>query len=75
MDLTWGHIFMTLAAIALVAALLYAMTWLKHRGFIYGTPQYARGRTARRSGVTAFIIALILAAIGCLTPLCNVAVV
>lgn len=72
--ITLGHILMLLAALAVLYALYQASIWLKNRGVVYGTPQYARARDGRRFAVWTLVVALILVALGCLTPLADMAI-
>jgi hypothetical protein len=72
--ITIGHILMLLGLLAGLYALWQASIWLRHRGFIYGTPQYARARDGKRFAVWSLIVALLLFAIGCFTPLCEMAI-
>jgi hypothetical protein len=72
--ITLGHVLMLLALLALLYALWQASIWLKHRGHVYGTPQYARARDGKRYGILALAAAALLFAIGCFTPLCDVAI-
>jgi hypothetical protein len=72
--ITLGHILMLLGLLVGLYALWQASIWLKHRGHVYGTPQYARARDGRRYAVWSLIVAAILFAIGCLTPLCEMAI-
>ncbi|HEX8622008.1 MAG TPA: hypothetical protein VF718_08550 [Allosphingosinicella sp.] len=72
--ITLGHLLMLLAALVALYALWQAAIWLKHRGYKYGTPQYARARDGRRYAVWSLLVALILFAIGCFTPLCEIAI-
>lgn len=67
-----GYLLAGLAVLAILASVAFALTWLRHRGHGLGTPQYARGRLARRNAVYALAVGLVLAGL-CLTPLCNVA--
>lgn len=67
-----GYVMAALALLAILASLAFAASWLRHRGFERGTPQYAVGRLARRNAFYALVIALLLAGL-CLTPLCDVA--
>ena len=67
-----GYVMAALALLAILASVLFALSWLRHRGFERGTPQYAIGRLARRNALYALVVAAILAGL-CLTPLCNVA--
>ena len=69
--LTWGHVLVVVGLLALVIALAQAVAWLRHRSFGAGTPQYARARDGRRFAIWALIVALVLFALGCLTPLCE----
>jgi hypothetical protein len=72
--ITFGHVLMLLGLLAGLYALWQASIWLRHRGYTYGTPQYARARDGRRYGVWSLIVALALFALGCLTPLCGMAI-
>ena len=72
--ITFGHLLAALGALVLVYAALQAVTWLRHRGYGYGTPQYARARDGRRFAAWSIAVALILFAAGCLTPLCRIAI-
>ena len=72
--ITLGHVLMLLGAIAGLYALWQASIFLKHRGHIYGTPQYARARDGKRFAVWTLIVALVFAALGCLTPLADMAI-
>jgi hypothetical protein len=69
--ITWGHILIVLAAVAAIWAVLNFLRWFRQREAGQGTPQYADGRLARRSALYGALIAAALAAIGCLTPLCD----
>ena len=66
-----GYALAALALVAILASLAFALAWARHRGFGRGTPQYARGRTARRKAAYALVVALVLAGL-CLTPLCSI---
>jgi uncharacterized iron-regulated membrane protein len=72
--ITLGHILMLLGLLIALYALWQATIWLKHRGHIYGTPQYARARDGKRYAVWSLAAALILVALGCLTPLADLAI-
>ena len=72
--ITLGHVLMLLGLLIALYALWQASIWLKHRGHIYGTPQYARARDGKRYAIWSLAAALLLFAIGCLTPLCDVAI-
>ena len=67
-----GYVLAGLALLAILASVGFGVGWLRHRGHGRGTPQYARGRLARRNAVYSLAIGLVLAGL-CLTPLCNVA--
>ena len=67
-----GYVMAALALVAVLASIAFALSWLRHRGFGRGTPQYAVGRLARRNALYALVVALVLAGL-CLTPLCNLA--
>ena len=72
--ITLGHLLMLAGLVAGLYALWQAWTWFRHRGFLRGTPQYARGRDGRRYAIWGLIAAIVLFALGCLTPLCEVAI-
>jgi hypothetical protein len=72
--ITLGHVLMLLALAVALYALWQASIWLKHRGYIYGTPQYARARDGKRYAIWSLIVAALLFAIGCFTPLCDIAI-
>jgi uncharacterized membrane protein len=72
--ITVGHILMLLGVLAGLYALWQASIWLKNRGIVYGTPQYARARDGKRFAVWSLIVAILLFALGCLTPLCELAI-
>jgi hypothetical protein len=65
---------MLLGALAGLYALWQVSIWLKHRGYIYGTPQYARARDGKRYAIWGALAALALVALGCLTPLRELAI-
>jgi hypothetical protein len=67
--LTWGHIFIALAALVGLNALYQASIWRRHAGHGRGTPGYARARDGRRYAVWSLVLALILVAAGGLTGL------
>ena len=69
--LTWGQVLVVVGLLVLVIALAQAAAWLRYRSYGAGTPQYARARDGRRFGIWALVVALILFAAGCLTPLCE----
>ena len=72
--ITLGHVLILLALLASLAAIGSIVTAMRHRGHGRGTPQYARARLARRHAAYAIVVALVLG-VGCLTPLCEVALV
>ena len=69
--ITWGHVLMLAGILVGLYGLWQAVIWAQHRPFVRGTPQYARGRDGRRFAIRAFIVAIILFAIGCFSPLCE----
>jgi hypothetical protein len=69
--ITWGHLLVLLAALIGLYGLVQLVTWARHRGHGRGTPGYARARDGRRYATWSILTALILLAIGCLTPLCE----
>ncbi|HEX9964112.1 MAG TPA: hypothetical protein VGB04_03930 [Allosphingosinicella sp.] len=72
--ITLGHILALLGALAALYALWQASIFLKHQGAGTGTPQYARRRDGKRYAVWALLAALLLIALGWLTPLHDLAV-
>ncbi|HEX8064534.1 MAG TPA: hypothetical protein VF535_15135 [Allosphingosinicella sp.] len=72
--ITLGHVLMLLGLLVALYALYQASIWLKQRGHIYGTPQYARARDGKRYAVWSLIAAILLVALGCLTPLGELAI-
>ncbi|HEU0099424.1 MAG TPA: hypothetical protein VFQ67_11700 [Allosphingosinicella sp.] len=72
--ITLGHLLMLLGALALLYALWQASIFLKHASAGRGTPQYARRRDGRRYAIWGAIAAAILFALGCLTPLGEMAI-
>ena len=72
--ITIGHLLMLLGALAILYALWQVSIFLKHRSAGRGTPQYARRRDGRRYAVWGLIVAALLFAAGCLTPLCEMAI-
>ncbi len=71
--ITLGHILVLLGALVGLYALWQASIFLKHKGAGRGTPQYARRRDGKRYAVWGLIVALLLIALGCLTPLRDIA--
>jgi hypothetical protein len=72
--ITWGHVLVLLAVLAGLYAASQLVTWSRYRGHGYGTPGYARARDGRRFATWTIVLALILLAIGCLTPLAEAAI-
>jgi hypothetical protein len=72
--ITLGHLLMLLGALAALYALWQASIFAKHAGAGPGTPQYARRRDGKRYAVWAVLVALLLLALGLLTPLGEMAV-
>ncbi|HYG46699.1 MAG TPA: hypothetical protein VD846_02050 [Allosphingosinicella sp.] len=72
--ITLGHLLMLLGLVALLYALWQASIFLKHASAGRGTPQYARRRDGRRYAVWGLLAALLLFALGCLTPLGEMAI-
>jgi hypothetical protein len=70
----WGHVLMLLGLIAGLYGLWQASIFLKHRGAGRGTPQYARRRDGRRYAAWSLAAGAILFALGCLTPLSEMAI-
>ena len=67
----WGHLLMLAGILAGLMALVHFLRWFRQREHGRGTPQYAEARLARRAGLYALAIAVVLFAAGCLTPLCE----
>jgi hypothetical protein len=72
--ITLGHLLMLLGALALLYALWQASIFLKHASAGRGTPQYARRRDGRRYAIWGLLIAAVLFALACLTPLGGTAI-
>ena len=72
--ITLGHLLILLGALALLYALWQAMIFMKHSSAGRGTPQYARRRDGRRYAVWGLLAALLLFALGYLTPLGEMAI-
>jgi hypothetical protein len=72
--ITLGHVLALLGALAALYALYQASIFLKYRDAGRGTPQYARRRDGRRYAAWSLAAAAALIALGCLTPLCRVAI-
>ena len=72
--ITLGHVLILLALLVALYALWQASIWLRHRGYIYGTPQYARARDGKRFAIWSLAAALLLYLVGCFTPLAEVAI-
>jgi low temperature requirement protein LtrA len=67
--ITWGHVLMLLALVALAYGALHLTRYLSYRTHGRGTPGYARARDGRRFAIWSVAVAALLFAIGCLTPL------
>ena len=72
--ITLGHVLILLGLIAGLYALWQATIFLKYRSAGRGTPQYARRRDGRRYAVWGLLAAAALVALGCLTPLGELAI-
>ena len=72
--ITLGHILMLLGLLAGLYALWQAWIFLKHRGAGRGTPQYAHRRDGRRYAIWGLAAAIALFALGCFTPLSEMAI-
>jgi hypothetical protein len=72
--ITLGHLLMLLGGLAALYALWQASIFLKYRASGRGTPQYARRRDGKRYAVWGLLVAAALFALGCLTPLCDLAI-
>jgi hypothetical protein len=69
--ITLGHVLILLGALAGLYALWQASIWLRHKAAGPGTPQYAHRRDGKRYAIWGALVALLLIAIGRLTPLCD----
>lgn len=74
-SITVGHLLMLAGLLAGLYALYQASIALRHRSHGRGTPGYARARDGRRYAIWGLALALLLFALGCLTPLCDMAIV
>ena len=66
---TVGDLIALLAAVAALWGLYQTSLWARHRSHGRGTPLYARARDGRRFAAWSFAAALLLLALGRLTPL------
>ncbi|TFI57970.1 hypothetical protein E2493_12300 [Sphingomonas parva] len=73
-EFTWGHLLTIVAAFVLLYAFGQAITWRRHAGHGRGTPGYARARDGRRYAAWSLLVALLLFALGWLTPLAGTAI-
>ena len=73
-NLTLCHVLTALAALDLLAAAFFGMTWMKYNKELRGTPLYARGRDARRLTIWLVIGAVLMLALAYLTPLGDMAI-
>ena len=69
MGITIGLIVMLAGLADLIGAFWFFSSWWQVRDYGYGTPLYARGRVARRLALLCAASAVILIAVGRLTPL------
>ena len=74
MTIMLGHVFLVLAGIAGLVAIINLVTALRDGGHERGTPQYAHARMARRNTFYGLGLALLFALL-CLSPLCGVELV
>jgi hypothetical protein len=72
--ITLGHVLMLLGLLVALYALWQASIWLRHRSHGYGTPQYARARDGKRYAIWSLAAALLILAVACFTPLCEMAI-
>ena len=72
-NLTLCHVLTALAALDLLAAVFFGMSWMKYSKELRGTPLYARGRDARRLTIWLAIGAVLMLALAYLTPLGDIA--
>jgi hypothetical protein len=72
--ITLGHLLALLGILVALYALWQASIFLKHQDAGPGTPQYARRRDGKRFAVWGALVAVVLIALGCLTPLCELAI-
>ena len=72
-NLTLCHVLVALAALDLIAAAFFAMTWMKYSKELRGTPLYARGRDARRLTIWLVVGAVLMLVLAYLTPLGDIA--
>ena len=72
--ITLGHRLALLAALAGLYTLVQTSVFLRHQGAGPGTPQYARRRDGKRYAAWALLVALLLLALGFLTPLGDLAI-
>jgi hypothetical protein len=72
--ITWGHVLVLAAVLVGLYGLVQLGVWARYRRAGRGTPQYARRRDGKRFAIWALLAAAALAALGCLTPLCEMAI-
>ena len=72
-NLTLCHVLTALAALDLLAAVYFGMTWMKYSNELRGTPLYARKRDARRLTIWLVIGAVLMLVLAYLTPLGDIA--
>ncbi len=66
---TWGHVPMLAGLLVGLYGLVQLAAFLRHRGTLRATPQYARPRDGRRYALWSLAAAIILFAAGCFTRL------
>ena len=74
MTIMLGHVFLVLAGIAGLVAIINLVTALRDGGHERGTPQYAHARMARRNTFYGLGLAVLFALL-CISPLCGVELV
>ncbi len=72
---TWGHLLMLAGLLAALYGLMQLMTYLRYRSPQHGrgTPGYARARDGRRYALWGLVAGALLYAVGCFTPLAEMA--
>jgi hypothetical protein len=72
--ITVGHLLVLAAVLVGLYGLAQLGVWARHRNAGRGTPQYARRRDGKRYAIWAILVAALLLAAGCLTPLGGMAI-
>ena len=70
-DITIGQILVAVGLLDALGAIWFGLRWARYRSEMRGTPLYARARDARRLTIVMAISAILLVAVGALTPLCG----